>query len=92
MVSGTDEKKASEVLKNVYLDIGGIKEKNPDKFLYFAYMRAPLKKIMDEFRMQILLRLTTDSEGVIDEVYNVVNRHRAQSVTSYVEVNPIKLS
>lgn len=92
LVSGSDEKKAAEVLKNVYERISALKEREAEKFYYLAYMRAPLKKIMDEYRMQILIRLCADSDGIVDEVYRIVDECRVPKVTSYAEINPMKLS
>ncbi|MBQ7227702.1 MAG: primosomal protein N' [Clostridia bacterium] len=92
MVSGTDDGKASEVLKNIYERIIKLKDENPEKFLYLAYMRAPLKKIMDEYRMKILVRVAVNSDDVIGSIYDIVNDCKVSKVTSYAEVNPVKLS
>lgn len=92
LVSGTDELKASGVLKNVYDKICDLKEKYADRFIYLAYMRAPLKKIMDEYRMQILVRLGVDSYDIIDSIYSITDACRVPKVTLYAEVNPVKLS
>ena len=92
LVSGTDDGKASLVLKSIYEKISALKSANPDKFIYLAYMRAPLKKIMDEYRMQILARLTPDSEETVDAIYSAVDDNRIPGITVYAETNPIKLS
>ena len=92
LVSGSDDAKAGGVLKNIYERVVSLKEKYPDKFIYLAYMRAPLKKIMDEYRMQILMRLTVGSDEIIDAVYGIVDECREPKVTSYAEINPVKLS
>ena len=92
LVSGMDEVKAGGVLKNIYDSITALKEKNAGRFIYLAYMRAPLKKIMDEYRMQILIRLAKDADDIVDEVYSIVDACRVPKVTSYAEVNPVKLS
>lgn len=92
LVSGTDDVKAGAVLKNIFDGISAIKEKHPDRFIYLAYMRAPLKKIMDEYRMQILIRLTKGTDDIVDAIYGVVDACRVPKVTAYAEVNPVKLS
>lgn len=92
LVSGTDDGKASNVLKNIYEKVVSIKDKYPDKFIYLAYMRAPLKKIMDEYRMQILTRLTPDTEEIENLIYTAVDECKVSGITAYAETNPIKLS
>ncbi len=92
LVCGTDEAKAAAVLKNTYEKISAIKDKYPNNFIYLAYMRAPLRKIMDEFRMQILIRLTSDSDAIVNKIFDAVDECGVPKVTSYAEINPIKLS
>ena len=92
LVSGTDDGKAAAVLKNIYERVSELKSAQPDKFIYLAYMRAPLKKIMDEYRMQILARLVPDSEDIEDAIYTAVDECRVSGITSYAETDPIKLS
>lgn len=92
LVSGVDDGRAGEVLKNVYNGISALKEKNADRFIYLAYMRAPLKKIMDEYRMQILVRLAKEADDIVDAIYSIVDSCRVPKVTVYAEVNPVKLS
>ncbi len=92
LVSGSDDGRAAGVLKNIYGGISELKEIYSDKFIYLAYMRAPVKKIMDEYRMQILVRLAVGLDEIIDKIFDVVERYRVPKITSYAEVNPIKLS
>lgn len=94
LVSGSDDAKAASVLKSVYERVCALRDAAPDKFIYLAYMRAPLKKIMDEYRMQILVRLVNgnDTDDIVDGIYRIVDECRVPKVTSYAEVNPVKLS
>lgn len=92
LVSGEDDGKAADVLKNIYRRVEALKNGNPDKFIYLGYMRAPLKKIMDEYRMQILVRLTVNSDDIIDGIFTAVDECRVPKVSSYAEINPTKLS
>lgn len=92
LVSGEDDVKAARVLKSIYERVEALKNAHPDKFIYLGYMRAPLKKIMDEYRMQILARLTTGSDDITDGIYTAVDECRVPKVTAYAEINPAKLS
>ena len=92
LVSGEDDTKAAQVLKNIYDRVDALKNVFPDKFIYLGYMRAPLKKIMDEYRMQILVRLAPGSENIVDGIFTAVDETRVPKVSSYAEINPTKLS
>lgn len=92
LVSGEDDTKAAQVLKNIYDRVDALKNAFPDKFIYLGYMRAPLKKIMDEYRMQILVRLAPGSENIVDGIFTAVDETRVPKVSSYAEINPTKLS
>ncbi|MBP5357403.1 MAG: primosomal protein N' [Clostridia bacterium] len=92
LVSGPDDKKAAAVLKSIYEKISSIKNEKPNLFEYFSYMRSPLKKLQGEFRMQILIRLVGECEDIAGKVYDIVDECRVSGITSYAEINPIKLS
>ena len=57
-----------------------------------CYCPECVKKIMDEYRMQILARLVPDSDDVEDLIYTATDECRTAGITSYAETNPIKLS
>ena len=44
--------------------------------------------------MQILVRLVNgnDTDDIVDGIYRIVDECRVPKVTSYAEVNPVKLS
>ena len=47
---------------------------------------------MDEYRMQILTRLTPDTEEIENLIYTAVDECKVSGITAYAETNPIKLS
>ena len=57
LVSGEDEKKTLEALKAVYFGLKELYETQPEKFLFFDRMKAPIKRIENKFRYQVLIRL-----------------------------------
>ena len=92
LVSGADDGKAGAVLKSIYDGVAALKDAYTDKFIYLGYMRAPIKKVMDEYRMQILVRLERGNGDIVDKIFEITENFKTPKVTSYAEVNPARLS
>ncbi len=90
MVSGEDEKKTLETLKDVYFALEKIYTDNPDKFLFFNKMHAPIKRIQNKHRYQVLMRLSDTS--VLPEIYDACADAKSRDVLVSVEENPTNLS
>lgn len=90
LVSGGDERETLSVLKELYEKLEKIYAAQSEKFLFFNKMHAPVKKIQNKFRYQVLMRLTDGS--VLKEIYDVVSEIKHKNVLAYVEENPSNLS
>ena len=90
LISGEEDKKALEALKEVYFGLEKLYTDNPEKFLFFNKMRSPIKKIQGKYRYQVLMRLTDGS--VLPEIYNVCAQARTRDVVVSVEENPANMS
>ena len=90
LISGEDEKKALEALKEVYFGIKELYIQEGEKFLFFDKMYAPIKRIENKFRYQVLIRLADSS--VLPRIYDVCADARARDVVISVEENPVNLS
>lgn len=90
MVTGEDEKKCVEVLKKVYFELEDIYKANSGKFLFFNKMRAPIKRIQNKERFQVLMRLADDS--LLKDIYSVAAENKTKDVLVYVEENPENLT
>ncbi len=90
MVTGEDEKKTLEVLKPVYFSLKELFDAHTGDFLFFNKMKAPVKKIQDKFRYQVLMRIT--NEGLLPQIYERSLREKTRDVLVYVEENPANLS
>lgn len=53
-------------------------------------MKAPVKKIQDKFRYQVLMRIT--NERLLPQIYERSLREKTRDVLVYVEENPANLS
>lgn len=90
LVSGEEDKKCLEVLKGVYFALEKLYKQTPEKFLFFNKMRAPIKRIQNKFRYQVLMRLSDPS--LLPEIYEICAQGRTRDVLVSVEENPANLS
>ena len=90
LITSEDDKKALEVLKNVYFTLEEMYTNNMDKFLFFNKMRSPIKRIQNKHRYQVLMRLSDVS--VLPQIYEICAEARTRDVLVSVEENPTNLS
>ena len=55
-------------------------------------MKAPIKKIQNKFRYQIIMRLSANATSALDYIYKSVCEVNSKTVSAFVEVNPNNLS
>ncbi len=90
MVTGEEDKKALEALRQVYVALEKLYTENPQKFLFFNKMRAPIKRIQNKYRYQVLMRLC--ETDILPLVYEASVAARTKDVLVSVEENPVNLS
>ena len=90
LVTGEDDKKTLEALRVAFIGLEKLYMDNPDKFLFFNKMRAPIKRIQNKFRYQVLMRLCDTS--ILPQIYAVCENARSRDVIVSVEENPASLS
>ena len=90
LVTGEDDKKALEALKEVWTGLQELYQRNADKFLFFDKMRAPIKKIQNKHRYQVLMRLSDTS--ILPAVYDICADAKTRDVLVSVEENPTNMS
>ncbi len=90
LVTGEDDKKTMEALREVYVGLEKISTENPEKFLFFNKMRAPIKKIQNRHRYQVLMRLSDTS--VLPKIYEVCAEARSRDALVSVEENPSNMT
>jgi primosomal protein N' (replication factor Y) len=90
LVSGEDDKKTLEVLKTAYTQLEALYLENGEKFLFFNKMRAPIKRLQNKHRYQVLMRLCDTS--ILPQIYEICAEARTREVLISVEENPANLS
>jgi primosomal protein N' (replication factor Y) len=90
LVSGEDNQKTLGVLKTVYFALEEVYKNNQEKFLFFHKMAAPIKRIENKHRYQVLMRLTDGQ--LLPEIYDICMQARSRDALVSVEENPANLS
>ncbi|MBE7068436.1 MAG: primosomal protein N' [Clostridiales bacterium] len=90
LVSGEDDKKTVEALRTVYTGLEALYLENSEKFLFFNKMRAPIKRIQNKYRYQVLMRLCDTT--VLPQIYEICALARTRDALVSVEENPSNLS
>ena len=90
MVTAEEEKRALETLKEVYFSLKELYGEHAGDFLFFNKMHAPVKRIQNKFRYQVLMRIV--NEALLPEIYARALQYKSRDVLVYVEENPANLS
>ncbi len=90
LVTGEEDKKVLESLREVYFALEKLYAQNAEKFLFFNKMRSPIKRIQNKHRYQVLMRLSDSS--ILPQVYDICAQARNRDVLVSVEENPTNMS
>ena len=91
LFSNQDEKVLKEELKLCYNKMLKVKEKYLDDVIYFDVMKAPVKRIQNKFRYQILVRCKLDNiESFEKDLFECIDENCKSLV--FFEVNPQNMS
>ena len=92
LVSSKDDEKALLAIKALYEEFSAYHKLNLEKFKFLGCMKAPLKKLQDKFRYQVLMRVDVGDEQTRKEVFRLSDKYTDKNVMVYVEINPNNLS
>ncbi len=92
LISGENEETSILATKTIYKELSNVYNDNKNKFRFFGCMKAPIKKIQNKYRYQILMRINTDDRSLLDTIYYTSIKYNNKGVSVYMEVNPNNLS
>lgn len=91
LITSSDVDDANETARAVYVECKNLQDKF-GKFPYIYGNKSPVTKISGQNRYQVVMRLNPqNSDAVMADVYEVVNRLKPKYGTSFVEINPQSL-
>lgn len=93
LITGENEQKVVEFCSKYAEKMVDVREKFADDFIYYNFMKAPVKRIQNKFRYQILMRLKKQNDEIIlQEIYKIDKMLKDKFITTFVEINPQSLS
>lgn len=92
LVKSSDDKAALCATEAIYREIKDIYDANREKFRFFGCMKAPLKRLQNQFRYQVLMRITAKDRELIDKIFYTSDKYKSRSVSVTLEVNPNNLT
>ena len=93
LVVSTIEDEALSQTRSIYNTIKTFQTENDDEFLFCRAMAAPIKRIEQKFRYQIICRFKLDKEEEITNfIFDTVDRFNNPKVKTFVEINPSNMS
>ncbi len=92
LVSGENEENALAAIKAIYEELGEVYKTNRDKFYFFGCMKAPLKRLQNKFRFQVLMRITANQKDILDKIFIKVDKYRSRQILVSMEINSNNLS
>lgn len=85
------EESVKELVKVCYNEIKLLKEEYSSEFLYLDVMKAPIKRMQNKYRYQILMRLKLSKADEIEsKAFEIVDKLSKNSV--FFEINPSNMS
>lgn len=92
LVSSENDEVALDATRSIYQDLSVLYMENKDKFRFFGCMKAPLKKLQNKFRYQVLMRIDADQKQLIKEIFLLAEKKKSRSVFISLEVNSNNLT
>ena len=81
------------MIREVYNKLADVYNDFKDDFYYFNAMKAPVGKIKNKIRYQILMRFTKSKESdIMTKIYEVTDENKGAKVSIFVEIDPQNLS
>lgn len=92
LVLSEDEDKAMQTARKGYDLLRKLKENSGDTIFRVQAMRAPIKRMRNKHRFQIVAWIDLKSENkVLPNIYNEVKKLDTRGVSAFIEINPTQM-
>ncbi len=92
LITSEKEDLALETTKQLYNELTEFYNENREEFRFFGCMKAPIKRLQNKFRYQILTRINQNNFNLIEKIYNISEKYQTKNVFISLEINPNNLS
>lgn len=92
LISCEKDDLALSATKAIYGELSIIYNENREKFRFFGCMKAPLKRLQNKFRYQVLMRVNAEDRELLDTIYYTVDKYKEHGVLVSLEINSNNLT
>lgn len=92
LISCEKDDLALSATKAIYGELNLIFNSNRDKFRFFGCMKAPLKRLQNKFRYQVLMRINAEDRELLDKIFYTVDKYKQHGVLVSLEINSNNLT
>ncbi len=92
LVSSVDDENALSAIKAIYGELSIVYNENRNKFRFFGCMKAPLKRLQNKYRYQVLMRINAGDKELLDTIFYIVDKYKTRTLFVSLEVNSNNLT
>ena len=92
LIASEDEEGALLATKAIYEELKTVYEENRNDFYFFGCMKAPLKRLQNKFRFQVLMRIATDKKEILKTIFIKSDKYKSGKISVSLEINPNNLT
>lgn len=92
LISCEDDETALSATKAIYEELKIFYDNHREKFRFFGCMKAPLKRLQNKFRYQVLMRINAGDFEFLQKIFTSVDKYKSRKVLVSMEINSNNLS
>lgn len=93
MMTSEIEEKVISCAKKIYGQVKEFYEQHKQEFYVMQAMKAPITKIQNKYRYQILMRFKLDNQKeIMSTMFDIIDKTKMANVSVFAEINPQNLS
>ena len=92
LISSEDDETALDATKAIHGELNSVYQREREKFKFFGCMKAPLKRLQNKFRYQVLMRIGANDRKLLDTIFYTVDKYNGKGVFVSMEINSNNLT
>jgi len=92
LLSGENESETLEITQKVHQEIKKIYDEKREQFRFFGTMKAPIKRLQNKFRYQVLMRIKAGNKAILDKINEICLTNSNRKTSIVMEINSNNLT
>lgn len=92
LISSENDDYALDATKSIHGELNLIYQENRDDFRFFGCMKAPLKRLQNKFRYQVLMRISAGKKELLDRIFFTIDKYNSRNIFVSLEINSNNLT